>query len=229
MRNRKVLGLVLVLVAIALGFVLFFVVKDQWFGNSNQSNQTESQSDSKKENKDDEKKIEESKKEINDMDKKSKDKKKSKDEDSSQNSNKQNNSGGDLNKRTEYFINNMFTNLNQENYQRIKNNLSTICTPHFMNKYFRDKDSQYNFYMDVNISGFDIFESRRPRPNGKVLIATFERQTSPAHSENADIKPSHEEMTVQVTYKKMNGKMLVDDFEIKNTEDLDDTNDEVDE
>ncbi|MEJ7283961.1 hypothetical protein WL287_12055, partial [Staphylococcus epidermidis] len=68
------------------------------------------------------------------------------DDSSSQENDDQKKSKSNLDQRTEYFINNMFTNLNQENYQRIKNRLSTICTPHFMHKYFRDKDSQYNFY-----------------------------------------------------------------------------------
>ncbi|MCG2544228.1 hypothetical protein [Staphylococcus sp. RIT622] len=223
MRNRKILGLLLVIVAIGLGILVYFVAKDQWLGGSKESEPPSSEQASQK-GSDDEKKIEESKKEINEMNDHSKHKKdSSKDNENNQDDKSQKGSDDNLNKRTEYFINNMFTNLNQENYQRIKNKLSTVCTPHFMHKYFRDKDSQYNFYMDVNISGFDIYESRRPRPNGKVLFATFERQTSPAHSGNTDIKPSHEEMTVQVTYKKVNGKMLVDEFDIQSNKDLDDT------
>lgn len=230
MDKRKLLGAVFVIVAIGLGFLIYFIAKDQWWDDSKESSQPAKQ-ESKKDNSKDDEKIEESKKKINHMDDKSKNREEndSDDDSSSQESDDQKESKSNLDQRTKYFINNMFTNLNQENYQRIKNKLSTICTPHFMHKYFRDKDSQYNFYMDVHMSGFDIYESRKPRSNGKVVFATFERETSPAHSGNTDIKPSHEEMTVQVIYKKVNGKMLVDDFNIQNNEDLDDTDDDSEE
>ncbi|MCG1621249.1 hypothetical protein K4Q45_09725 [Staphylococcus epidermidis] len=229
MRNKKLLGLLLVIVAVGMGFVVYFIVKDQWGGDDKKESQLPTH-ESKKSNDEDDKKIEKSKKEIDSMnDKSNEEKKKSDEDDAEQGSNSNKEDSHNLDKRTEFFIDNMFTNLNQENYNHIKNRLSTICTPHFMHKYFKDKDSQYNFYMDVNISGFETYESRKPQTNGKTIFATFERSTSPAHSgNNNSIKPSHEQMTVAVIYKKVNGKMLVNDFKIQSNEDLDSSDDSED-
>lgn len=33
MRNKKLLGLLLIVVAIGMGFVVYFIVKDQWSGD----------------------------------------------------------------------------------------------------------------------------------------------------------------------------------------------------
>lgn len=102
-----------------MGFVVYFIVKDQWSGDDkkNRSFQTH---ESKKSNDEDDKKLR-NQKEIDSMnDKSNEEKKKSDEDDAEQGSNSNKEDSHDLDKRTEFFIDNMFTNLNQENYNRIK-------------------------------------------------------------------------------------------------------------
>lgn len=75
MRNKKLLGLLLIVVAIGMGFVVYFIVKDQWSGDDKKESQLPTH-ESKKSNDEDDKKIEKSKKEIDSMNDKSNEEKK---------------------------------------------------------------------------------------------------------------------------------------------------------
>lgn len=63
MDKRKLLGAVFVIVAIGLGFLIYFIAKDQWWDDSKESSQPAKQ-ESKKDNSKDDEKIEESKKKL---------------------------------------------------------------------------------------------------------------------------------------------------------------------
>lgn len=55
MRNKKLLGLLLIIVAIGMGFVVYFIVKDQWSGDDKKESQLPTH-ESKKSNDEDDKK-----------------------------------------------------------------------------------------------------------------------------------------------------------------------------
>lgn len=116
---------------------------------------------------------------------------------------------------TTTFINKMFNVQNDSNYPVVKESLSKVSTQDFMSKYFSADKPQYNYNYETNVTGIQIYLNTRQDDQETMKgLATFNRFVG-ASKEVGSTEDTEEQMTIEITYKKEDGKWFIDQFDIK--------------
>ncbi|TOZ56900.1 hypothetical protein [Staphylococcus pseudintermedius] len=121
---------------------------------------------------------------------------------------------------SETFVNNMMNQQNDSNYSKIKKEMANITTQNFMDKFLKSDHPENNLPVNTKIDSVTLFlEQNQNASEIKKGIVTFFRDVYVIENQKVtDELLAKEKMTVELTFMNQNGKWIIDEYEILNSQ-----------
>ncbi|MCE5711074.1 hypothetical protein JL792_10000 [Staphylococcus pseudintermedius] len=121
---------------------------------------------------------------------------------------------------SETFVNNMMNQQNDSNYSKIKKEMANITTQNFMDKFLKRDHPENNLPVNTKIDSVTLFlEQNQNASEIKKGIVTFFRDVYVIENQKVtDELLAKEKMTVELTFMNQNGKWIIDEYEILNSQ-----------
>ncbi|MDK4104926.1 hypothetical protein O0G51_10880 [Staphylococcus pseudintermedius] len=121
---------------------------------------------------------------------------------------------------SETFVNNMMNQQNDSNYSKIKKEMANITTQNFMDKFLKSDHPENNLPVNTKIDSVTLFlEQNQNASEIKKGIVTFFRDVYVIENQKVtDELLAKEKMTVELTFMNRNGKWIIDEYEILNSQ-----------
>ncbi|EGQ2804405.1 TPA: hypothetical protein I1622_002232 [Staphylococcus pseudintermedius] len=121
---------------------------------------------------------------------------------------------------SETFVNNMMNQQNDSNYSKIKKEMANITTQNFMDKFLKSDHPENNLPVNTKIDSVTLFlEQNQNASEIKKGIVTFFRDVYVIENQKVtDELLAKEKMTVELTFMYQNGKWIIDEYEILNSQ-----------